>query len=147
MSPTCLRLMRILARVHRWTVSYSQYTLPPQSFLQESTGGKSQLHLKQLKWTIPREFPDYWWLFQMLHVLYYGARLVEERRKKERKKKRKKERRRWTILTFDRFRFATLKLLLHIAITTADWGKLYKPLDVLLDMSISSLAMLSPWKC
>ena len=29
------------------------------------------------------------------------------------------------ILSFDRFRFATLKPLLHIAITTADWGRLY----------------------
>ena len=27
--------------------------------------------------------------------------------------------------SFNRFRFATLKQLLHIAITTADWGRLY----------------------
>ena len=45
-------------------------------------------------------------------------------------KKKKK-----TVLTFDRFRFATLKWLLHIAITTADWGRLYKLFDVL-DASI-----------
>ena len=34
--------------------------------------------------TISREFCDYWWLFQMLHVSRYGTsyRLVEEERKK-----------------------------------------------------------------
>ena len=37
----------------------------------------------------------------------------------------KKEEEDETILGFDCFRFATLKQLLHIAITTADWGRLY----------------------
>ena len=43
---------------------------------------------------------------------------------------------RWIIPIFDHFRFATLKQLLHIAITTADWGRLYKLLYVVLDASI-----------
>ena len=46
------------------------------------------------------------------------------------------EERRWIILIFDHFRFATLKQLLHIAITTADCGRLYKLLYVVLDASI-----------
>ena len=36
-----------------------------------------------LVWTIPREFPDYWWLFQMLHIPQNGARLVKERKRKK----------------------------------------------------------------
>ena len=61
----------------------------------------------------------------MLHVLRYGARLAE--RKKKKKEKRKKERKKntcRTILTFDHFRFATFKIVIHIVITTADWGRL-----------------------
>ena len=53
---------------------------------------------------------------------------------------KKKERRRWTILTRP-FQVCHFKKLIHIAITTADWGRLYKLLDVLLDASICSLAM------
>ena len=50
---------------------------------QESASGMSQLHSKQTqKDHIFREFYDYWWLFQMLHVSRYGTRLVEEERKK-----------------------------------------------------------------
>ena len=60
-----------------------------------------------------REFPGYWWLFRMRNLLRNGARLAEERR-------------RWTILIFNHFRFATLKQLLHTAITTADWCRLYE---------------------
>ena len=42
----------------------------------------------KLKWTIPREFHDYRWLFQMLHISHYVASLAEERRtKKERNEK------------------------------------------------------------
>ena len=41
-------------------------------------------------------------------------------------------------------RFATSKWLLHIAVTTADWGRLYKLLYVVLDASICSLAMILP---
>ena len=29
----------------------------------------------------PREFHDYWWLFQLLLVLHYGSRLAEERKR------------------------------------------------------------------
>ena len=44
----------------------------------------------KLKLTILREFYDYWWQFQTLHVSYYNDRLVEEEEgKKERKKERK----------------------------------------------------------
>ena len=56
----------------------------------------------KLKWSIPREFHDYWWLFWMLHVSHYGTRLAEERRRRRRKKMT-------TILTFDRLWFATLR--------------------------------------
>ena len=35
----------------------------------------------QSKAQIPREFSDNCWLFHMLHVSCYGARLVEERKK------------------------------------------------------------------
>ena len=75
----------------------------------------SQLHVRSTpssKCTPPGEFPGYWWLFQTQHLLRNGARLAEERI--------------WTILIFDRFRFATLKQLLHTAITTADWRRLYE---------------------
>ena len=82
-----------------------------------------------------REFPGYWWLFRTQHLSRYSARLAEERR------------RRWTILIFDRFRFATLKQLLHIAITTADWGRFYKLLYVVLYASICSPVMILLWKC
>ena len=84
------------------------------------------------KSTTPREFPGYWWLFWMQHLSHYSARLIEERR--------------WTMLIFDRFRFATLKWLLHIAIATADWVRLYKLLYVVLDASICSPAIIALWK-
>ena len=32
---------------------------------------------------IPREFPDYWWLFWLLYVPCYGTRLDEKRTKKK----------------------------------------------------------------
>ena len=72
------------------------------------------------KSTTPREFPGYWWQFWTQHFSRYGARLVEERR--------------WTILIFGHFRFAPLKRLLYVAITTVDCFKL---LCVLLDASIA----------
>ena len=37
----------------------------------------------KLKWTIPRAFHDYWWLFRMLHVSRYSAWLAEEEEEKE----------------------------------------------------------------
>ena len=61
----------------------------------------------------------------MQHLSRYSARLVEERRG-------------WTILIFDRFRFATLKQLLRIDVAIADWGRLYKLLYKVLDASICS---------
>ena len=132
----------ILACVHQWMASNSEYALPLQSSPQESVKWQVLVTLKaKFKWTIPREFHGYWWLVQMLHVSRYGTRLAEERRRI-----RKKERR-WTILELDRFRFATLKWLLDITITTTDWGKLYKLLYVLLQASISFPAILSQWKC
>ena len=81
----------------------------------------------------PRKFPGYWWLFWTQNLSRYSARLAEERR-------------RWAILIFDRFRFATLKQLLHIAITTADWRRLYNLLYVVLDASICFPVMISLWK-
>ena len=87
----------------------------------------------QVRNTHAKKISSYWWLFRMQNLSCYITRLAEERR-------------RWTSLIFDRFRFATLKQLLHIAIATADWGRLYKLLYVVLDASISSPAMISPWK-
>ena len=55
----------------------------------------------------------------MQHILHYGARLAEE--KKERKKERKMNN-----SYCDHFSFATLKLLLCSAITTAEWARFYK---------------------
>ena len=37
----------------------------------------------KLKRTIPREFTDYWWLFQMHHISHLCARLAGEEEKKE----------------------------------------------------------------
>ena len=62
----------------------------------------------------------------MLHISRYDTRLVEEERKKERKNNS----------DFRPFQVCHFKKLLHIAITTADWDRLYKLLDVLLDVSI-----------
>ena len=78
--------------------SNSQYTLPPQSSPQKNHRSEIADTLKmKLKRHIIREFLCYWWLFWMQHLSRYGARLFEEER-----------RRRWTILTYDYFRFATL---------------------------------------
>ena len=66
----------------------------------------------------PREFPGYWWLFWMQHLLRYSARLVEKRRKK---------------MMYDsnfrpfqvcHFKIVTTHWLLPLP--TADWGRLYK---------------------
>ena len=71
----------------------------------------------------------------MLHILCYGARQVEEERKKERKKMNNSD--------FRPFQVCHFKIvILHIPITTADWGRLYKLLDVLLDPRICSLSMI-----
>ena len=111
------------------------------------------------KSTIPREFPGYWWQFRTQNFSRCSARLVEAGAHRARKGAcnsnrarfagsisscwRKKEERRWKILIFGHFKFAPLKWLLYVAITTVEWGKL---LWVLLDASICSPAMISPWK-
>ena len=56
----------------------------------------------------------------------------------------KKERKKMNNSDFDRFRFATLKQLLHTAITTADWDRIYKLFYVVLDASICSPVMILP---
>jgi len=53
----------------------------PLVFPAKSAGNKSQLNSKQSSNEPSRELADYWWLFQMLHVLRYGSRLAEERKK------------------------------------------------------------------
>ena len=54
----------------------------------------------------------------------------------------KKLRRKTELLTFDRFRLATFKMVtIHVAITILQTGAGSKLLDVLLDVSISSLVM------
>ena len=87
----------------------------------------------KLKRTIPREFLDYWWLFQMQHILHYGARLAEEEneRKKERKMKMNNS-------YCNHFSFATLKLLLCSAKTGSGFISCS---IVLLDVSICSPVM------
>ena len=80
----------ILTCVHKQMASNSQYTLPPQSSLQKKpqalspsyTQSRAQMNHPQ------RIFHDYWWLFWTLHILRYGARLVEERRRKRRTRTR-----------------------------------------------------------
>ena len=69
----------------------------------------------------------------MYYVMALGWLEKEERKKQDE-----------AFLSFDCFRFATLKKLLHIAITTAGWGRLYKMHYVLLDASICSPAMILP---
>ena len=93
--------------------SNSQYTLPTQSSLQKSASSKSQLHSKQSSKGISQRI--LWRLVAISNTMYHVTMLGCL----------KKERRRWTILTFDHFRFTTLKQL-QIVITTADWGRLYK---------------------
>ena len=69
----------------------------------------------------------------MQHLSHYGARLFEERKMNN--------------SDFQLFQVCHFKLILHIAITTADWGRLYKLLGVLLDASICSPVMISLCKC
>ena len=175
--------------------SNSQYTLLPQSSLQESASDKFQLCSKQsLKRTIPKEFCDHWWLFRTLHVSRYSARLVEE------------EKNNWDsvfwpfkvchfkIVTtvgpllsrhlwdhfrcplyggvlisevtwyantafgttisvlnmevswFQRSRLARFHCTHMMSLLLQTAGRLCKLLDVLLDASICSLAMILPWK-
>ena len=80
----------------------------------------------------------------MQHLLCYSAKLVEERkkerkkeeRKKQRKKETKKERKKMNNADFRPFQVCHFKIVtIHIAITTADWGRLYKLLYVVLDAS------------
>ena len=68
--------------------------------------------LKQIKWHCSQTAVSL-----LTKCIYW---LAKERRRK-RRRRRKKERKEDTIQTFNRFRFA-LKI---IAITTADWGRLY----------------------
>ena len=72
----------------------------------------------------------------MQHLSRYGTRLFEEEVNKKRNNS-----------DFWLFQVCHFKVVtIHIAITTADWGRLYKLLDVLLDASICSLVMISLWK-
>ena len=65
----------------------------------------------------------------MLHVSRYGARPAEERKKKMNNS------------DFRPIQVCYFKIVTtHCYITTADWGKLYKLLDVLLGVSICSPA-------
>ena len=65
----------------------------------------------------------------MLHVLQYGTRLAEEKKKVNNS-------------DFRPFQVCHFKVApIHIANTTAGWGKLYKRLNVFLNMSICSLAL------
>ena len=124
----------ILARVHQWMTSNSQYTLPPQSFVQKkSASGTSQLRPKQSSnGPYPENFMTIGSCFE-----YYTYRIIvlvwlkkEEQRKKERKKEMKE------MNNSDFWLFHVCHFKVHIANTTADWGKLYKRLCVLLYMRI-----------
>ena len=74
-----------------WT-SNSQYALPSQFSPQESASDKSQLRSKLSSMNHPqRVSPDYWWLFWILCISRYGARLAEERTEKKDRKKEEDE--------------------------------------------------------
>ena len=69
----------------------------------------------------------------MQHLSCYGARLFEEEFEKITDNS-----------DFQLFHVCHFKIITTHCFTTADWGRLYKLLDVLLDTSICSLAMISP---
>ena len=84
--------------------SNSQYSLPPQSSPQENASGKSQLRSKQrADGPSPESFLTIGGCFE--HYMYRVTTLGWLKKKERKKEKRKK----WTNLTFDCFRFATLK--------------------------------------
>ena len=62
------------------------------------------------------------------HIMVLGWLKKEERMKED---------------DFWPFQVCHFKLVIYIAITTADWGRCYKLLYVLLDASICSLTMIS----
>ena len=97
--------------------SNSQYTLPPQSSPQESASSKSQLHSKQSSnGPSPENFVTIGGsVFRTLRIWL----------KKEDE------------LNSDFWPFEVCHFKI-VTITTPDWGKLYKLLNVLLDMSICS---------
>ena len=71
----------IIACVPTNGIQQLEYTLPLQSFSQKSA---VLVTLKtKLKRTIPGEFSDCRWLFQMLHVSCHSDRLAEERRRRK----------------------------------------------------------------
>ena len=87
------------------------------------------------KSTTPREFPGYWWQFWTQHFSRYGTRLVEERKKED-----------------ERFWFWPFQVCLFKMVTVhchyyCRLGQALKLLCVLLDVSICSPPMISPWKC
>ena len=104
-------------------------------FLQKSSSStcKSQLRSKQSSnGPSPDNFMTIaWWLFRMLHVLQYGTRLAEEKKKVNNSD------------SFQPFQVCHFKVApIHIANTTAGWGKLYKQLCVFFNASICSPAMM-----
>ena len=95
----------IRARVHWRMASNNQPPRPPQSSPQKIAGVRSQLRSKRSSNGPPSEnFLATGGFFE--RNTYRVTALGWLKKKEERKKK---ERRRWTILSFDRFRFATLK--------------------------------------
>ena len=134
MPPTHLRLMRQLAVnassypstcTDEWRPTVSTVGLPSekaQMLSRSHAQNEAQIDdPKRISWLL---------------VAIQNATRIALRRQAPCKKK--------AILTFDCFRFATLYQLLHGTITTADWGRLYKLLYVLLDASMCSPAMISP---
>ena len=65
------------------------------------------------------------------HYTYRATALAWLKKKEQEEEEEEDKTRRLTILTFDHFRFTTLKQLLHVVIATADWGKFYKLLYVI----------------
>ena len=56
--------------------------LPPQSFLQTKLGLSHSYAQNKAPKDHRREFPGYWWLFQMQHLSHYGTRLAAEEERK-----------------------------------------------------------------
>ena len=75
----------ILAGLHvHWWMMSNRLSFPHKAQVEVAIALKTKL-----KWTIPREFPDYQWLFQMQHFSHSGTKLAGEEKKKKKKKKKR----------------------------------------------------------
>ena len=104
--------------------------MPPQLSSQKVQAVSASYAQSKLKWAIPREFPDYF-EYCTYHTTALGW--LKNWTKKESANS-----------DFRPFQACHFKIVtVHIAITTADWARLYKLLYVLLDVRICFLATIS----